>query len=66
MKKVFKTLFIAVCFILAFNFVTVNKSEASVSSNKSDLVTVVRTQEGDKNYITIYVDNVMIMKVEEL
>ena len=65
MKKVFKTLFIAVCFILAFNFVSVNSSEASVKTNKTD-VTVVRTQEGDKNYVTIYVDNVMIMKVEEL
>jgi len=65
MKKVFKSFFIAVCFILAFNFVAVNKSEASVSSNKSD-VTIIRTQEGNVNYITIYVDNVMIMKVEEL
>ena len=65
MKKVFKTLFIAVCFILAFNFVTVNSSEASVITNKTD-VTVIRTQEGNINYITIYVDNVMIMKVEEL
>ena len=65
MKKVFKTLFIAVCFILAFNFISVNKSEASVSSNKSD-VTIIRTQEGNVNYISIYVDNVMIMKVEEL
>ncbi len=65
MKKVFKSFFIAVCFILAFNFISVNKSEASVKSNKSD-VTVIRTQEGSVNYIIIYVDNIMVMKVEEL
>ena len=66
MKKFFKSFLIAVCLILAINVVTVNESKANVVSSKQDLVDVIRVQENGVTYIVVYVDNVMIMKVEEL
>lgn len=65
MKQVFKSILIAVCFVLAFNFISVNKAEASVTKNKTDIV-IIRTQEDNINYISIYSDGVLIVKVSEL
>jgi hypothetical protein len=66
MKQVFKSILIAVCFVLALNVFSVSNAEANVSNKKSDII-IVRTQEGDKTYISIYgSDGALIMKVAEL
>lgn len=65
MKQVFKSILIAVCFILALNVFS-NNAEASTKSNKSDVI-IVRTQEDGVSYISIYTESgSFIMKVEEL
>ena len=65
MKQVFKSIFIAVCFILALNDFS-NNAQASVNSNKSDIF-IVRTVESGIAYITIYTDSgIVLAKVAEL
>lgn len=68
MKNFFKSLLVILLFTVVFNTVSTQVSNATTvkGSQKSDLI-VVRTQEGDKVYITIYTDNgIFVHKFEEL
>lgn len=72
MKKVFKSILVAISFIIFFNFFTVNQSVAGnstsieMSSARADLFIYVRVQEGDKSYLYIYTGNgIYITKIQE-
>ncbi len=65
MKQVFKSILIAVCFILALNVFS-NNAQASVNNNKTDII-IVRTVEDGIHYITICTDSgIVLAKVAEL
>lgn len=69
MKKIFKSILVVLSFVAVLSFGSVNTSEASVTSSSETNceLTVVRTVENGVHYISIYLnDAILVMKVEEL
>lgn len=69
MKKIYKSILVVLCFVTVLSFGSVNSSNAAVtySLEKNDGITIVRTVENGVNYISVYLDDsILVMKVEEL
>ncbi len=72
MKNVLTSLVIIVCFVLAIGFFSSNTSVArtntslEITSEKSDIITVVRVLENGKYYLYIFCDGIFVNKMEDL
>ncbi len=73
MKKFFKAILVVLSFVVVLSFGSVNTSKAAITSSSqitesNDLgFTVVRTVENGKHFISIYLnESILVMKVEEL
>ena len=66
MKKVFKTFLVFICLLTTISLFTPSKTQATISLDKKDLFTIIRTIENGKHYILIFLNNIFLNKIEEL
>ncbi len=66
MKKLLRSFVVCICLFTSINLFTPSNIEAKTSSEKKNLISIIRTVENGKCYIIVLLDNWIISKVEEL
>ena len=66
MKKLIRSFVVCICLFTSISLSTPSNIEAKTSSEKKDVITIIRTVENGRHYIIVMLDLFIISKVEEL